>query len=135
MTHIKIDHIAVVVDDLQSALGFWQTALGLEFGGIEEVKEEAVEVAFLSVGNSHIELVKPTTADSGVAKYLARRGPGMHHLCLAVEDIESAMARLASSGIELINETPRTRTNGTRYAFVHPKSTGGVLVELYEAAE
>jgi methylmalonyl-CoA/ethylmalonyl-CoA epimerase len=135
MSQIKIDHIAVVVDDLQSALGFWQNALGLELGGVEDVKDEAVEVAFLSVGNSHIELVKPTTNDSGIAKYLAKRGPGMHHLCLAVEDIESAMAKLASSGIELINETPRTKPNGTRYAFVHPKSTGGVMVELYEVAK
>jgi methylmalonyl-CoA/ethylmalonyl-CoA epimerase len=124
-----------VVDDLQSALEFWQNALGLELGAIEDVKEEAVEVAFLTVGSSHIELVKPTTDDSGIAKYLAKRGPGMHHLCLVVEDIESAMAKLVSSGIELINETPRTKTNGTRYAFVHPKSTGGVLVELYEAAK
>ncbi len=135
MSQIKIDHIAVVVDDLQSALGFWQDALGLELGAIEDVKEEAVEVAFLTVGSSHIELVRPTTDDSGIAKYLAKRGAGVHHICLAVEDIELAMAKLASSGIELINETPRTKANGTRYAFVHPKSTGGVLVELYEVAK
>jgi methylmalonyl-CoA/ethylmalonyl-CoA epimerase len=135
MSEIKIDHIAVVVDDLQSALGFWQNAMGLELGAVEDVKEEAVEVAFLSVGSSHIELVRPTTDDSGIAKYLAKRGPGMHHICLAVEDIESAMAKLMSSGIELINETPRIKANGTRYAFVHPKSTGGVLVELYEMVQ
>lgn len=135
MSHIKIDHLAVVVDDLQSALGFWQNALGLELGAIEDVNEEAVEVAFLSVGSSHIELVRPTTDDSGIAKYLAKRGPGMHHICLAVEEIESVMAKLAASSIEFINETPRMKSNGTRYAFVHPKSTGGVLVELYEAAK
>lgn len=134
MNPIKIDHLAVVVDDLQSALGFWQKALGLELGKIEEVKEEEVEIAFLSVANAHVELVKPTTDDSGIAKYLAKRGPGMHHLCLGVEDIEAVMASLVNAGIEMINETPRVRNNGTRYAFVHPKSTGGVLVELYEAA-
>jgi methylmalonyl-CoA/ethylmalonyl-CoA epimerase len=132
MSKIRIDHIAVVVDNLEPALNFWQKALGLELGGVEEVTEEAVEVAFLEAGSAHVELVRPTTDDSGVAKYLAKRGAGMHHLCLKVDDIEAVMQRLAANGIELINETPRTRANGTRYAFVHPKSTGGVLVELYQ---
>jgi methylmalonyl-CoA/ethylmalonyl-CoA epimerase len=129
---IKIDHIAVVVEDLDAALHFWQNALGLELGKVEEVKEEAVEVAFLSLDNAHIELVRPTTEDSGIAKYLAKRGVGMHHVCLQVDDIEASLARIAASGAELINETPRTRDNGTRYAFIHPKSTGGVLLELYQ---
>ncbi|MBZ0277784.1 MAG: methylmalonyl-CoA epimerase [Anaerolineae bacterium] len=135
MTAIKIDHLAVVVEDLDSALNFWRDALGLEMGGRQEVAAEAVEIAFLDAGSAHIELVRPTTEDSGIAKYLAKRGAGMHHVCLAVQDIEAALQKLTASGIELINETPRTRDNGTRYAFVHPKSTGGVLVELYEAAE
>ncbi|MCB9453458.1 MAG: methylmalonyl-CoA epimerase [Anaerolineaceae bacterium] len=134
MSKIKIDHLAVVVDDLDAALVFWRDALGLEMGGRQEVADEAVEIAFLDAGSAHVELVRPTTADSGIAKYLAKRGPGMHHICLAVGDIEAVMTTLAAAGIELINETPRTRDNGTRYAFVHPKSTGGVLVELYEAA-
>lgn len=129
---IKVDHIAVVVDDLQAALRFWQTALGLELGRIEDVQDEAVEVAFLSLGNAHIELVRPTTDDSGIARYLAKRGAGMHHICLQVEDIESSLARIAAAGAELINETPRIKPNGTRYAFIHPKSTGGVLLELYQ---
>ena len=129
---IKIDHIAVVVDDLPTALHFWQDALGLELGKIEAVEAEAVEVAFLSLDNAHIELVKPTTEDSGIAKYLAKRGAGMHHICVQVQDIDASLAHIASTGAELINETPRTRDNGTRYAFVHPKSTGGVLLELYE---
>ncbi|MCA9904138.1 MAG: VOC family protein, partial [Anaerolineae bacterium] len=79
-----------------------------------------------------IELIQPTTDDSGVAKYLAKKGAGLHHLCIEVEDIAAALAHIAASGAELINETPRTRPDGTRYAFVHPKSTGGVLLELYQ---
>lgn len=130
---MKVDHIAVVVDDLQAALHFWQNALGLEVGKIETVEAEAVEVAFLTLDNAHIELVKPITDDSGIAKYLAKRGSGMHHVCLQVADIDATMAQMTSAGAELINETPRQRDNGTRYAFVHPKSTGGVLLELYEA--
>jgi methylmalonyl-CoA/ethylmalonyl-CoA epimerase len=132
VTPIKIDHIAVVIDDMPAALNFWQNALGLSLEATETNEHEAVDIAFLPVGESRIELLKPTTADSGIAKYLAKRGAGMHHLCLAVSDIESAMAHIATQGIQLINETPCQREDGTRYAFVHPKSTGGVMVELYE---
>jgi methylmalonyl-CoA/ethylmalonyl-CoA epimerase len=132
MPPIKIDHIAVVVDDMPAALNFWQNALGLALEDTEHNEQEAVDIAFLPVGQSRVELLKPTTDDSGIAKYLTKRGPGMHHLCLAVEDIEAAMAQIAAQGVQLINETPRTREDGTRYAFVHPKSTGGVMVELYE---
>lgn len=132
MTPIKVDHIAVVVDDMNAALNFWQNALGLPLGGTETNEHEAVDIAFLPVGESRIELLKPTTEDSGIAKYLAKRGAGMHHLCLAVADIEAAMKQIAAQGVQLINETPRQREDGTRYAFVHPKSTGGVMVELYE---
>jgi len=91
-----------------------------------------VRIAFLPLGESEIELLEPTTPESGIAKYLAKRGPGMHHVCLQVENIEAAMQRLREHQIELINETPRTREDGTRYAFVHPRSAGGVMVELYE---
>ena len=135
MPAIKIDHVAIAVNDMDSALGFWQQALGLDLNGIEAVPAEEVEIAFLETENAHIELVRPTTNDSGIARYIDKKGTGMHHLCLAVHDIEAAMQRIADAGCELINETPRTRDNGTRYAFVHPKSTGGVLVELYEAAK
>jgi len=134
MTPIKIDHLAVVVEDMEAALKFWRDALGLPLGGTEHNEHEAVDIAFLPVGEARVELLKPITDDSGIAKYLAKRGPGMHHVCVAVADIESAMAQLAASGIQLINETPRQREDGTRYAFVHPKSTGGVMVELYELA-
>ncbi len=134
MTPIKIDHLAVVVEDMEAALKFWRDALGLPLGGTEHNEHEAVDIAFLPVGEARVELLKPITDDSGIAKYLAKRGPGMHHVCVAVADIENAMAQLAASGIQLINEAPRQREDGTRYAFVHPKSTGGVMVELYELA-
>ena len=132
MQPIKIDHVAVVVEDMDAALGFWRDALGLTVEKTESNGVEAVEVAFLPVGESTVELLLPTTVDSGIAKYLVKRGAGIHHLCLAVADIEMCMAQLAEKGIELINETPRVREDGIRYTFVHPKSTGGVLLELYE---
>lgn len=135
MTPIKVNHIAVVVPDVSAALHFWQTALGLPLERTERNDEEAVEIAFLPVGDGEIELIAPTTDESGVAKYLAKTGGGLHHICLEVEDIEAAMAQLSAHGIQLINETPRTRPDGIRYAFVHPKSAGGVLVELYELAQ
>ena len=131
MPQIKINHIAVVVNDIDEALPFWQNALGLPLGETKEVAQEAVKIAFLEAGESHIELVQPTTDDSGIAKYLSKKGQGMHHICFEVEDIDIALQEMADKGIELINETPRER-DGRRYAFIHPKSTGGVLVELYE---
>ncbi len=129
----KINHLAVVVEDIDEALKFWRDALGLPLEEVRDVEAEEVQVAFLALGEAHIELVKPTTEDSGIAKYLAKRGAGVHHLCIEVDDIEATMGQLDAAGVELINETPRER-DGTRYAFVHPKSTGGVLVELYETA-
>jgi methylmalonyl-CoA/ethylmalonyl-CoA epimerase len=133
MTKIQIDHIAVVVEDMDEALAFWRDALGLPLAGEERNDTEGVQVAFLPAGDARIELLRPLTDEGGVAKFLAKRGGGMHHLCLAVPDIEASMRQLAAHGVELINEAPRTRDDGTRYAFIHPKSTGGVLVELYEA--
>ena len=132
MSDIKINHLAIVVEDVEESLGFWRDGLGLPLGGeIEDVPAEEVKVAFLDLGESHIELIQPTTDDSGVAKYLAKRGQGMHHICLEVDDIFAKLSELSEKGYELINETPRER-DGRRYAFVHPKSTGGILLELYE---
>ncbi len=131
MPEIKINHIAIVVENIEDSLGFWQDALGLTMGKIQDVPQEEVQVAFLDVGDSHIELVQPTTEDSGIAKYLAKKGQGMHHICLEVDDIALALEQMKNKGIELINETARER-DGRKYAFIHPKSTGGVLVELYE---
>jgi methylmalonyl-CoA/ethylmalonyl-CoA epimerase len=132
MTPIKINHVAVVVEDVQAALGFWQKALGLPLERTEHNESEAVDIAFLPLGDGEIELIAPFTQDSGVAKYLAKKGAGLHHICIEVEDIEAAMKRIIEAGSEMINDAPKTRDEGIRYAFVHPKSTGGVLVELYE---
>jgi len=132
---MKINHLAVVVHSVDEALTFWRDALGLPFDGVEDVPDEAVKVGFLDVGGVHIELLEPTTDDSGVAKYLDKRGPGMHHLCLEVDDLNTAMAELEAKGVQLIYEMPRTRDNGRRYTFIHPKSTGGVMIELYEVRE
>jgi methylmalonyl-CoA/ethylmalonyl-CoA epimerase len=133
MTKVKkIDHIAILTGDLEEALGFWRDALGLELSGVEDVMAESSLVAFLPTGGSEIELVKPTTVDSGLARYLEKRGPGMHHVCLEVEDIIGMLARLKAHGIQLIHEQPVSGLNGRKYAFIHPKSAGGVLVELYE---
>ena len=131
MPEIKINHLAIVVHDIEDSLGFWRDALGLPMGDIKEVAQEEVKIAFLEAGDSHVEIVQPTTEDSGIAKYLAKKGAGIHHVCFEVEDIEAALRHMADKGIELINETPRER-DGRKYAFIHPKSTGGVLVELYE---
>jgi len=128
----QINHVAVVVDDMEKALLFWRDALGMELHELREVPSEKSQVAFLPLPGSEVELVQPTTDDSGIAKYLAKRGPGMHHVCLEVDDIEGMMAQLKSKGTRLINEEPRTAADGKRYAFIHPESTSGVLVELYQ---
>lgn len=128
----KVDHIAVVVPDLAAAMKFWVEAFGLALERVESVPREGVDVAFLPVGDSEIELLQPTDPESGVARYLEKRGPGLHHLCFEVDDIDATLARLKAAGIPLINETAVTGGDGKKYAFVHPKGTGGVLVELYE---
>jgi methylmalonyl-CoA/ethylmalonyl-CoA epimerase len=128
----QINHVAVVVEDMEKALSFWRDALGMELHGLRDVPAEKSRVAFLPLPGSEVELVQPTTGDSGIAKYLARRGPGMHHLCLEVDDIEGMMSQLKSRGVRLINEEPRSAADGKKYAFIHPESTSGVLVELYQ---
>lgn len=127
-----INHVAVVVDDMERSLSFWRDALGIKLHELRDVPAEKSQVAFLPVADAEVELVMPTTDDSGIAKYLARRGPGMHHLCLEVDDIEGMMSQLKAKNIRLINEEPRIAADGKKYAFIHPESTGGVLVELYQ---
>jgi len=129
----SIDHVAVVVSDLEESLLFWRDALGLELRQLRDVSAEKSRVAFLPVGGSQVELVLPTADDSGIAKYLAKRGPGMHHICLQVDDLDGILVQLKASGIRLINEEPRLASDGRKYAFVHPESASGVLVELYQA--
>jgi len=128
----RIDHLAIVVESIEGALGFWRDALGLPVARTEANPGEQVEIAFLPLGESEIELLEPTEADSGIGRYLAKRGQGMHHFCVEVGDLDAVLARLVAHGVELINEAPRLRDDGTRYAFVHPRSASGVLVELYE---
>ncbi len=130
--NIALNHIALVVEDLHEALVFWGEQLGLPAtGAAQTIHDEGVDVAFLQIGAARLELIQPRDQTSGVARYLAKRGPGMHHLCLEVADLDAKLGELAAQGIELINESPRQR-QGRRYAFVHPGSTGGVLLELYE---
>ncbi|MCK4740713.1 MAG: methylmalonyl-CoA epimerase [Anaerolineales bacterium] len=133
MTSVKrINHIAIVVEDIEESLHFWRDALGLKVTRIEEVPDHDSVVAFLPVGNMEIELVKSTSEESGVARYLKKRGPGIHHICFEVDDIEASLESLKASGVRLINNEPIIDTSGKMIAFVHPESTNGVLVELYE---
>ena len=129
----RIHHVAVVVDDMEKSLSFWRDALGLNPSEVRDVPEQKSQVAFLPAGESEVELVKQTTDDSGIARYLTKRGPGMHHICVEVDDIQAMLAQLKAGGVRLINEMPLTTAAGKIYAFIHPESTGGVLVELYEA--
>ncbi len=128
---IKINHVAIVVEDIDDAMGFWHDGLGLEIEHIKDVPDQESRVAFLPLGETEIELVEPTSDNSGVARYLMKRGPGLHHVCFEVEDIHESLEHLRRKGIRLINETPRSGAGGRLYAFIHPESTNGVLVELY----
>lgn len=131
----KISHIAIVVPKIEDALTFWVDTLGLPLEHVEYVPDQDVEVAFLPSGESEIELLEPIDPDSGVARYMAKYGPGMHHICFEVDDIMAMLNKMKATGIHLINEEPTIGTGGKKIAFVHPKSTGGVLVELYELTE
>jgi len=133
MTNLKrLDHIAVLVEDLDQALSFWRDQLGLPLDHVEVIDSMEVKIAFLPLGDSEIELVQPTTADSGLAKYLKKRGPGLHHICIEVENINTMLGELKEKGVRLIDGEPVTMDDGRKLAFLHPKSAGGVLVELYE---
>jgi len=131
----SIHHIAIVVRDLDAALDFYRDALGLEMTDRRQVPEEGVEIAFLPAGEGEIELLRPLDEESGVARFLEKRGEGLHHVCLAVDDIDASMQRLQATGAQLLSDEPRVDAHGTRYAFVHPKSAHGVLLELYEREE
>jgi methylmalonyl-CoA/ethylmalonyl-CoA epimerase len=128
----RINHIAILVEDLDTSLKFWHTILGIEASRITDMPQEASRIAFLPLGESEIELVQPTSTDSGISRYLEKRGPGMHHICLEVTDLNSLLAQLKNSGVQLINDERKIGEGGKMYAFIHPKSTNGVLVELYQ---
>lgn len=127
----KINHVAVVVEDIDSALEFWGDQLGLQIDHLEEVPSQGSKIAFLPIGEGEVELVQPTDPETGLAKYLEKRGEGMHHLCIEIDDIESMLRDLKEKGVRLINEEPLDLP-GRRMAFIHPKSANGVLLELYE---
>lgn len=127
----KINHIGIVVADIDGAVDFWRDGLGLALDHVEDVPSQKAKVAFFPLGDSEVELVQPTTSDSGIVKFLNERGPGMHHLCFEVDDIAAMIAHLMAKGVRMINETPQ-RLEGRLVAFVHPKSANGVLVELYQ---
>jgi methylmalonyl-CoA epimerase len=131
----RIDHIGVAVDDLEEAVSLYSGRLGMPVQHRETVDQQGVEAVLLGVGESHVELLHPLGPDTAVGKFLERHGPGMHHVAYGTEDIETALDEARAAGLALIDERPRTGIRGSRVAFVHPKSTGGVLTELVETAE
>jgi methylmalonyl-CoA/ethylmalonyl-CoA epimerase len=128
---MKVDHLGIAVTSLADAKGFYE-ALGLVCGGEEEVAEQKVRVAFLPAGESRLELLESTDPEGPIGKYLARKGPGLHHVCLEVPDVGGALRDLEAKGYSLIDRSPRAGAGGRKVAFVHPKSSGGVLIELTE---
>ena len=131
----RIDHIGVAVDDLDGAIALYEGRLGMPMQHRETVEEQGVEAVLVGVGDSHVELLRPLGPDTAVGKFLARSGPGLHHVAYGTDDIDSALDAVRGAGIELIDEQPRIGIRGRRVAFLHPKSTGGVLTELVEAPE
>lgn len=128
----KIDHVGVAVTDLEAAIKVWRDVLGLHLDGFEDVPDQRVRVAKMRAGDDVVELLAPTSDDSPIKKFLDKRGPGIHHICIAVDDIDASLARCQAQGVELIDKTARPGADGARIAFVHPRSTGGVLIELSE---
>ena len=129
---IRLDHIGIAVQNVSDALKFFENALGMTLDHVASEEGGKTDVAFLPVGGSEVELVQTQDPESGLGKFLAKRGEGIHHICFEVDDIESALARLRENGAQLIDETPRVNASGMRYAFIHPKSAHGVLIELYQ---
>lgn len=129
----KISHIGVAVHSIDEALPFYRDALGMRFAGIEEVASQKVRVAFLSIGESKVELLEPTSPDSPVATFLDKNGPGVHHLAYEVADLEATIARLTAAGTRMIDAAPRDGAHSAKIAFIHPKSSGGVLTELCQS--
>jgi methylmalonyl-CoA/ethylmalonyl-CoA epimerase len=127
-----IDHVGVAVEEIDGALSFYRDVLGMPLVHRETVADQGVDAALLDVGDGHIELVAPLGPETAVGKFLARRGPGLHHVAYRVEDCEKTLVALAAAGVRLIDERPRTGIRGSRVAFLHPASTGGVLTEIVQ---
>src|SRR4051794_22224159 len=130
-----MDHIGVAVEDLDDAIQLYEERLGMPLQHRETVEEQGVEAVLLGVGESHVELLRPLSPDTAVGRFLARSGPGLHHVAYGTDDIDSALEAVRGAGLGLIDERPRIGIRGSRVAFLHPKSTGGVLTELVEAPE
>jgi methylmalonyl-CoA epimerase len=131
----RIDHVGVAVEDMDGALALYRDALGMPLAHRETVEEQGVDAALLDVGDGHVELLAPLGPDTPVGKYLAKKGPGIHHVAYAVDDIDAELARLKEAGLRLIDETPRVGIRNSRVAFVHPAAVGGVLTEIVQPAE
>ncbi|MBI4747598.1 MAG: methylmalonyl-CoA epimerase [Acidobacteria bacterium] len=132
---MKIDHLGIAVESLETALKFYRDALGLAVCGEEVVEDQGVKVAMLPIGDSRVELLEATHDNSPIAKYIAKRGPGIHHICIRVDDVAATLAILKDQGYQLIDQHPRPGADGCLVAFVHPKSTHGVLLELSQKTE
>jgi methylmalonyl-CoA/ethylmalonyl-CoA epimerase len=135
MTGRALDHVGIAVQSLDDSLPVFESITGCKGYGRERVEQQGVEVIFLGTGDGRLELLAPTRDDSAVAKFLGKRGPGMHHLCYRVDDVQAELERYRAAGAKLIDETPRPGAAGHLVAFIHPKSTGGVLTELLQAAD
>ncbi|MDZ7830478.1 MAG: methylmalonyl-CoA epimerase [Desulfobacterales bacterium] len=132
MKILKVDHLGIAVNDIHAAKAFWTDILGLPFEGEETVSEQKVKTAFFPVGESEVELLESTEPDGPIAKYIEKKGQGIQHVAFRVDDIAQALAELKEKGVRLIDETPRQGAGGAKIAFLHPKATNGVLVELCE---
>lgn len=132
---MKINHIGIATKGIDEALKFWGNALGLENVHTEIVEDQKVKVAMLPIGESRIELLEPTSDDSSISKFLEKRGGGIHHIAVEVDDIEASLAKLKAQGMRLIDETPRIGAEGCLVAFVHPSASNGVLLELVQTAK
>jgi len=131
---MKLDHIGIAVEDLDAARKLYGELMGFELGEVEELAARQLKVCFVRVGDADIELLWPTAPDSAVGKFLAKKGPGIHHLCYQVDDVQAKLDQLAAAGLKLIDEKPRPGAHDTLVAFIHPKSAGGVLTELCQPA-
>jgi methylmalonyl-CoA/ethylmalonyl-CoA epimerase len=131
----RIDHVGVAVEDIDAALALYERSFEMELAHRETVESQGVEAVLLDVGDGHVELLRPLGPDTAVGKFLARKGPGLHHVAYAVEDIDATLVRLAEAGLELIDSEARVGIRESRVAFLHPRSTGGVLTEIVEPAK
>ena len=131
----RIDHIGIAVEDIEAGIALYEESFGMELGLRETVEEQGVEAALMNIGESHVELMAPTGPDTPVGKFLAKRGAGLHHVAYAVDDIDSTLERIAATGVELIDAKARVGLGGSRVAFLEPRSTGRVLIEIVEPPE